>query len=100
MNTRIKATRIDLLDFSSPQMRAFHMSWFAFILCCFAWFGMAPFMPIVRAEFKLTPDQVKYTVIASVAITFFARLFFGWLCDIIGPRLSYTILLAVGSIPV
>jgi MFS transporter, NNP family, nitrate/nitrite transporter len=98
--TMAKATRINLLDFRSPQMRAFHMSWFAFFLCFFAWFGMAPFMPIVRAEFNMTPDQVKYAVIASVAITFFARLIFGWLCDKIGPRLSYSLLLAVGSVPV
>ncbi len=95
-----KATKINLFDFRSPQMRAFHMSWFAFFLCFFAWFGMAPFMPLVRAEFNMSPDQVKYTVIASVAITFFARLAFGWLCDRIGPRLSYSTLLIVGSVPV
>jgi NNP family nitrate/nitrite transporter-like MFS transporter len=100
MNTQSKATRINLLDFRSPQMRAFHMSWFAFFLCFFAWFGMAPFMPLVRAEFNLSPDQVKYTLIASVAITFFARLLFGWLCDKIGPRLSYSLLLTIGSLPV
>ena len=37
-----KATRIELANFSSPQMRAFHMSWIAFFICFFAWFGIAP----------------------------------------------------------
>jgi len=97
---QLKATKIDLFSFRTPQMRAFHLAWFAFFLCFFAWFGMAAFGPVVAKEFKLTPDQKMWTMIAAVSATVFARLFFGWLCDQIGPRLSYTILLVVGSIPV
>lgn len=100
MNIRRKATRIDLLNFSTPQMRAFHMSWFAFFLCFFAWFGIAPLMKVVRSELHLTAAQVGNTIIASVAITILARLFIGWLCDRIGPRLTYTWLLVLGSLPV
>ena len=36
MDIQNKATRIKLTDFKSPQMRAFHMSWFAFFLCFLA----------------------------------------------------------------
>src|SRR5262249_23334932 len=61
-----KSTRIRLFDFSTPQMRAFHMSWIAFFLCFFAWFGIAPLMAVVRAEFQLTKDQVGWCVIGSV----------------------------------
>lgn len=81
-------------------MRAFHMSWFAFFLCFFAWFGIAPLMAIVRDELGLTKEQIGNTIIASVAITIIARLFIGWLCDKIGPRKSYTGLLVFGSLPV
>jgi MFS transporter, NNP family, nitrate/nitrite transporter len=83
-----------------PQMRAFHLSWFAFFLCFFAWFGIAPLMQVVRAEFDLTKAQVGWTIIASVSITVIARLVIGWLCDRIGPRLAYTGLLLIGSVPV
>ncbi len=76
------------------------MSWFAFFLCFFAWFGIAPLMAIVRDELGLSKQQIGNTIIASVAITIFARLIIGWLCDRIGPRLSYTALLMVGSLPV
>ena len=100
MSVQSKAERIDLLDFKTPQMRAFHMSWFAFLLCFLAWFGMAPLMKYVKAEMHLTPAQIGNLIVASVSATFFARLFFGWLCDRIGPRLSYTLLLVFGSIPV
>ncbi|WP_339728052.1 MFS transporter [uncultured Gimesia sp.] len=76
------------------------MSWFAFFLCFFAWFGIAPLMKVVREEMLLTKEQIGWCIIGSVAITVIARLFIGWLCDHIGPRLSYTWLLILGSIPV
>src|SRR4051812_38936818 len=100
MQSSAKATRIRLLDVYSPQMRAFHMSWIAFFFCFFAWFGIAPLMAVVRDEFSLTRDEVGWCIIGSVAITFFARLFTGWLCDRVGPRLAYSGLLIIGSIPV
>ena len=100
MNVRNQATSIDLFSLSTPQMRAFHMSWFAFFLCFFAWFGIAPLMAVVREELGLTKEQIGNTIIASVAITIVARLLIGWLCDQIGPRLSYTALLIAGSLPV
>ncbi len=99
-STSQKATRIRLFSFNSPQMRAFHMSWFAFFLCFFAWFGIAPLMKVVRAEMDLTKEQIGWCIIGSVAITVVARLLIGWLCDRIGPRLTYTWLLLLGSLPV
>jgi NNP family nitrate/nitrite transporter-like MFS transporter len=95
-----KATRIGLSDFRSVPMRTFHMTWFAFFVCFFGWFGIAPLMPVVRAELQLSKAQIGNTIIASVAITVLARLLFGWLCDRIGPRLSYAWLLVLGSLPV
>lgn len=95
-----KATKINLFDLSSVQMRAFHITWVTFFLCFFGWFGIAPLMPIVRNDLNLTQAQVGKIIIASVSITIFARLLFGWLCDKIGPRLCYSILLIAGSFPV
>jgi len=100
MDVKNKATQINLFSLGTPQMRAFHMSWFAFFLCFFAWFGIAPLMAIVREELNLSKAQIGNTIIASVSITIVARLIIGWLCDKIGPRISYTVLLMVGSIPV
>ena len=100
MNIRHKATQLKLVDFHSAPMRAFHMTWLAFFLCFFGWFGLAPLMPIIRAELHLTRQQVGNTVIASVAITILVRLLVGWLCDRIGPRRCYTWLLVLGSLPV
>jgi NNP family nitrate/nitrite transporter-like MFS transporter len=100
MDLRGKAERIRLLDIASPPMRAFHMTWIAFFLCFFAWFGIAPLMSVVRDELELTKDQVGWCIIGSVAMTVIARLLIGWLCDRIGPRLAYAGLLVIGSLPV
>jgi NNP family nitrate/nitrite transporter-like MFS transporter len=70
------------------------------MVCFFAWFAIAPLMAVVRQEFHLTKSQIGNIIIASVSITIIARLFVGWLCDKIGPRLTYTGLLVLGAIPV
>lgn len=100
MQISSKATRIELFNFRSPQMRAFHMSWFAFFLCFFAWFGIVPLMDAVRTELQLTREQVGWCIIASVSFTVIGRLLMGCLCDRIGPRRAYTWLLILGSFPV
>jgi len=100
MKTDAKAVRIDLKSFAPPQMRAFHMSWFAFFLCFFGWFGIAPLMAVVRDELLLSKTQVGNTIIASVAATIVARPIFGWLCDRFGPRRTYGWLLLLGAFPV
>ncbi|MDA0353305.1 MAG: MFS transporter [Chloroflexi bacterium] len=81
-------------------MRTFHITWFAFFLAFFGWFGIAPLMAVVREDLELTKTQVGNTVIASVAVTVIARLFIGWLSDRIGPRRAYTWLLILGAFPV
>ncbi|MCF6343440.1 MAG: MFS transporter [Devosiaceae bacterium] len=102
MEVQNKATSLwgNFFKVNMVQIRTFHMTWFAFFSCFFAWFGIAPLMIIVREELSLTKDQVGWTIIGSVAMTIFARFFIGWLVDRIGPRLSYTWLLILGSFPV
>ena len=102
MELQNKATSLwgNFFKISMVQIRTFHMTWFAFFLCFFAWFGIAPLMLIVRDELSLTKEQIGWIIIASVSVTIFARLLTGWLCDRIGPRLTYTGLLILGSLPV
>lgn len=102
MEIQNKATSLwgNFFNVRMVQIRTFHMTWFAFFSCFFAWFGIAPLMIVVRDELQLTKSQVGWSIIASVAVTVFARFFIGWLCDRIGPRLSYTYLLIFGAFPV
>jgi MFS transporter, NNP family, nitrate/nitrite transporter len=95
-----KATRIQLFSFSTPQMRAFHMAWLAFFACFFAWFAVAPLMPVIKGELGLSKDQVANINVASVGITVLVRILIGPLTDKYGPRRVHTALLALGSLPV
>jgi NNP family nitrate/nitrite transporter-like MFS transporter len=95
-----KATRIQLFSFSTPAMRAFHMSWLGFFVCFFAWFALAPLMPVIKKEFGLSKDQIANINIAAVGITILVRLAVGPLADKYGPRRTYTALLALGALPV
>lgn len=96
----LKASKINLFSFKTPNMKAFHLTWMAFFLCFFGWFGIAPLMVIVRDELHLTKGQIGNIMIASVSITIFARLLIGYLCDRIGPRIMYSALLLIGAFPV
>jgi NNP family nitrate/nitrite transporter-like MFS transporter len=95
-----KATRIDLFNLSSIQMRVFHLAWMGFFVSFFAWFAVAPLMPVIRGDLHLSKDQVANINIAAVCVTIFVRLLVGPLCDRFGARLTYTWLLALGAVPV
>lgn len=95
-----RATRIQLFTMSTTPMRVFHLAWMAFFVCFFAWFAVAPLMPIIRNDLGLSKDQIANINIAAVAVTILVRLIIGPMCDRYGPRRTYTWLLALGSIPV
>lgn len=100
MEIRNKANRIELFNLKSIQMKTFHLTWIAFHLCFFGWFGIAPLMAVVREDLDLSKSEIGSTIIASVAVTVIVRLLIGPLCDKIGPRRTYTGLLVIGAIPV
>ena len=92
--------KLNVFSFKGVQMRTFHITWFSFFLCFFAWFGLAPLMPTIRQELGLTKDQVGNIIIASVSSTIISRLIMGHLCDTWGPRKTYVMMLVLGAIPV
>ena len=95
-----RATRIQLFSLSTIPMRTFHLAWMGFFVCFFAWFAVAPLMPVIRTDLHLTKDEIANINIAAVGVTIFVRLLIGPLCDRFGARLTYTWLLALGAIPV
>ncbi|MEO7311955.1 MAG: NarK family nitrate/nitrite MFS transporter [Chitinophagaceae bacterium] len=92
--------KLNVFSLKGIQMKTFHITWLTFFFCFFGWFGIAPLMPLVKAQLHLDKSQIGNIVIASVSATIIARLVMGRLCDSLGPRLSYTILLILGAIPV
>ena len=93
-------SKLNIFSAKGIQMKTFHITWVTFFFCFFGWFGIAPLMPLIREELGFTKSQVGNIMIASVSATILARLIIGRLCDTLGPRLTYTALLIIGSIPV
>jgi MFS transporter, NNP family, nitrate/nitrite transporter len=98
--TKLPLEKLNVFSGKGIQMRTFHITWITFFLCFFGWFGLAPLMPVIRADLNLTKGQIGNIIIAGVSATIFARLIIGKLCDTIGPRKTYTGLLIIGSLPV
>jgi len=92
--------KLNIFSTKGIQMRTFHLTWMAFFLCFFGWFGLAPLMTIIKTDLGLTKGQIGNIIIASVAATVVARIAIGKLCDTWGPRKTYTALMGICSIPV
>jgi MFS transporter, NNP family, nitrate/nitrite transporter len=100
VQTKQPLQRLNIFSTKGVQMRTFHVTWLTFFFCFFAWFGIAPLMPLVSEQLHLTKAQKGNIAIAAVSATIIARLIVGRLCDKFGPRRTYTALLILCSIPV
>lgn len=100
ISTNQPLTSLNIFKGKGVQMRTFHITWLTFFFCFFAWFGMASLMPIAKEQLHLTKDQLGNIQIASVSATIIARLLVGRFVDKFGPRLVYTWLLVICSVPV
>ncbi|MCF8322134.1 MAG: MFS transporter [Flavobacterium sp.] len=100
ISTNLPLTSFNIFKGKGVQMRTFHITWLTFFFCFFAWFGMASLMPIAKEQLNLTKDQLGNIQIASVSATIIARLLIGRFVDKFGPRIVYTWLLVICSIPV
>ncbi len=93
----MKTGSINLLSFSGKS-KILHLSWIAFFITFVIWFNHAPLMAAIREQFGLTPQEVKTLLILNVALTIPARIIIGMLVDKFGPRIIYSILLAVSGV--
>ena len=91
------APRINLFAFSG-KIRVLHLSWVAFFITFIVWFNHAPLMGSIRDALGLTPQEVKTLLILNVALTIPARIIIGMLVDRLGPRLTYSALLAISGV--
>lgn len=92
--------KLRIFSLKGVQMRTFHITWLTFFFCFFAWFGIAPLMPLVSEQLHLTKAQKGNVAIAAVSATIIARLIIGRLTDKYGPRKVYTWLLVLCAFPV
>jgi len=89
--------RLNLLNFSDKSIRTLHITWFAFFLTFVMWFSHAPMKPFIMAAFDMSNAEWKALLILNVALTIPARIIIGMLVDKFGPRIVFSLLLAVSA---
>lgn len=92
----MSSPKLNLFSFSG-NIKILHLTWFAFFLSFVVWFNHAPLLASIRHVFGLSDQQVKALLILNVALTIPARIVIGMLVDKFGPRIIYSLLLAISS---
>ena len=80
-------------------MRAFHYSWWSFLIAYFIWFSIAPLLPEVKDTLELDARDIWTTNIVSMVADIFCRFIFGPITDKWGSRLPMVLVLVAASIP-
>ena len=94
----MSAEKFNLFSFSG-KMKIMHLSWMAFFITFVVWFNAAPLLSVIADSLGLTTAQIKTLLILNVALTIPARIVIGMVTDKYGPRITYSALLAICSIP-
>lgn len=81
------------------KSKILHMSWMAFFLSFVVWFNHAPLMMLIQQSIGINDHEVETLLLLNVALTIPARVIIGLLVDRFGARLSYSLLLAISSVP-
>ncbi|MDD5384479.1 MAG: MFS transporter [Gallionella sp.] len=89
----------DLLAFGRAEIAALHKTWIAFFITFYVWFNMAPLVSTIMKSTGLTLDQLKVLAICNVALTVPGRVVVGMMCDRLGPRKTFCIVMWVMAFP-
>ncbi len=90
--------KFNLFSFSGKN-KILHLSWMAFFITFLVWFNHAPLLGAIAESLNLTASQIKTLLILNVALTIPARILIGMATDKFGPKVTFSWLLAVCSIP-
>jgi len=88
-----KACRVALVSFRQPHMAAFHLAWMSFFASFMAAFAAAPMIPVIREDLNLSQTCIGVAGVTAVTGTIFSRVLMGSVCDTIGPRYGFAVLL-------
>eukprot|EP01084_Bolivina_argentea_P274643 468166_1 len=87
-----------LFEFSAIPIRIFHIAWITFFICFYSWFSLTNLHHWMDASLNLS-FRTKSTAKGLQSLsTIIFRIIFGDLCDKIGARYTYVILLIISFI--
>lgn len=95
-----KPEEFGIFEFQKEAIRVLHYTWIAFFVTFYVWFNMAPLATTMLSNLSwLTKEHIKILAICNVAMTIPARIIIGALIDKYGPRIVFSALMVVMSVP-
>eukprot|EP01084_Bolivina_argentea_P086510 156384_1 len=87
-----------LFNLSSKHIRLFHITWVTFFICFYSWFSLTNLLLYIEEDLNLTLKDKSIAITIQSLSTIIFRIYFGDLCDKLGARYAYTILLIISFI--
>lgn len=81
------------------KTKILHLSWLAFFISFVVWFNHAPLLMLIKQDLDISDEQIDTILLLNVALTIPARVIIGMVVDRFGAKISYSVLLAVCSVP-
>ena len=81
------------------KTKILHLSWLAFFISFVVWFNHAPLLMLIQQDLDISDEQIDTILLLNVALTIPARVIIGMVVDRFGAKISYSVLLAVSSVP-
>lgn len=81
------------------KTKILHLSWLAFFISFVVWFNHAPLLMLIKQALDISDEQIDTLLLLNVALTIPARVIIGMVVDRFGAKISYSVLLAVCSLP-
>lgn len=81
------------------KIKILHMSWMAFFISFVVWFNHAPLMMLIKEDLGISDAEIEIILLLNVALTIPARVIIGMVVDKFGAKISYSLLLALSSLP-
>ncbi|EOA83128.1 hypothetical protein ACJQWK_00268 [Exserohilum turcicum] len=95
-----KARSIPVLNPINKYGRVFFFSYMGFFIAFWSWYAFPPLLSkSIKADMHLTQDQIANSNIVALCATLLVRFIAGPMCDHIGPRMTFAVLLFAGAIP-
>jgi len=88
----------NIFNVKDKKIITLHLSWLAFFITFFMWFSHTSLMPLIVKAFDLSSAEAKALLFLNVALTIPSRTLIGMLVDKFGPRLMFSILLAISGV--
>ena len=81
------------------KTKILHLSWIAFFISFVVWFNHAPLLLSIQHSLGISSREIEILLLLNVALTIPARVIVGMVVDRLGAKITYSVLLALSSLP-